>query len=257
MPEALVAHARRFVESGAAPATPRRAATVVLLRPAPTGAFDVYAMRRAATMRFAPNMYAFPGGAVDERDAATGLDWRGPAPAEWAARLGLPEADARAVVCAAVREVFEETGVLLAGDGATAPDEADRLELESGRTGLAELLAVRGLPLRSDLLAPWARWLTPEFEPRRYDTYFFLARLPEGQQTRSAGPEAAHTAWLSPAEAARLPMLPPTAYTLRQLCEYQDIESALAAAEDRWLTAAVTPHLVDDPDRPRLAIYPQ
>ena len=99
---------------------------------------------------------------------------------------------ARALVCAAVRETFEESGVLLAGASAdevvadtTGDDwEADRVALEARELSLTDFLERRGLVLRSDLLGAWAGWLTPVFEPRRYRTWFFVAVLPEGQRTR-------------------------------------------------------------------------
>lgn len=242
LPAWLVEHAERFSATGGAPVAPRRAATVVLLRDGAAGV-QAYTVRRAATMAFAAGMHAFPGGSVDPRDAEVALDWVGPTPAEWAARLGLDGdvAAARGVVSATVRELFEETGVLLAGagaDGAVVGDvsgddwEADRRALARHEVGLAELLAARGLRLRGDLLRPWARWITPEFEPRRYDTFFFLAALPDGQVTRDVGGEADRTDWLRPADAVaehaagRMAMLPPTAVTLAGLAE-------LAAGGDR------------------------
>jgi 8-oxo-dGTP pyrophosphatase MutT (NUDIX family) len=256
----MAERARRFIDSEQPPAVARVAATVVLVRPAPDGGFDVYAQRRAATMAFAPGMYVFPGGSVDVRDADADADaevgWAGPDPSWWARRLGLDAAGARATVCAAVREVFEECGVLLAGPDAstvvadTSGDEWEdaRLGLLAHTVGLAELLAERGLVVRSDLLTPWTRWLTPEFEPRRYDTYFFLARLPHNQRTRDVGGEADHTVWLRAADAAGLPMLPPTAYTLRELGTFTDIDSALASGDTRDLTTAVLPRLEFDDD---------
>jgi 8-oxo-dGTP pyrophosphatase MutT (NUDIX family) len=258
VPAGLVTQARDFYASGARPAIPRLASTVVLLRPAPV-AFEVYAIRRAATMAFAASMFAFPGGSVDPRDATTQTRWAGPEPGEWAARLGRDEASARAVVCAAVREVFEESGVLLAGpdestvvgDVSGADWEAARIALEAHEIGFAELLAERGLVLRSDLLAPWSRWVTPDFEPRRYDTYFFVARLPERQLTRHmAGGEADHAVWAHPAELAAggSAMLPPTTMTLRQLSGYSDVAQALAAAGERDAATAVMPHIDVDRD---------
>ena len=113
LPARLMKHAQEFAEAGREPAPARLASTVVLLRPVEgaSDGFEVYAIRRAATMAFAADMYAFPGGAVDPRDFTVELQWAGPPPGEWAARLGLSEATARAVLCAAVREVFEETGI--------------------------------------------------------------------------------------------------------------------------------------------------
>jgi len=235
----LVADARAFYSSGAAPAVPKTAATVLLLRPAEAG-FEVYAIRRAPSMAFASGMYAFPGGSVDPRDAAAPVAMAGPAVGDWARWLGQDESAARAVVCAAVREVFEESGVLLAGPspeavvGDVSGDdwEAQRSALVDRRLSFADLLRERGLILRSDLITPWARWLTPEFEPRRFDTYFFLARLPEGQRTRDVGGEADLVRWVRPLDALteRLPMLPPTAITFGQLNAFGGIEEALANA---------------------------
>ncbi|MEH0935979.1 NUDIX hydrolase, partial [Micromonospora psammae] len=206
-PAALVEHARRFRAEGGTPAVPRVAATVLLLRP--SGAdFEVYVIRRVAAMTFG-GMYAFPGGGVDRSDSQAHLDWAGPEPTEWGSRLGLAPDAAQSVVCAAAREVFEEAGVLLAGpDSATVVGdvsgddwEAARQDLEGRRVGFADLLAGRRLTLRSDLLLPWSRWITPEFEPRRFDTYFFLALLPAGQRTRDVSGEADHTMWIRPADA--------------------------------------------------------
>lgn len=233
-PDFLVRHAENFASSGAAAVPARPAATVVLLRQP----FEAYLVRRASTMRFAPGMYAFPGGGVDPRDASADLRWTGPDAAGWGYRLGLPEAEARAIVCAAVREVFEESGVLLAGtdastvvrDVSTVEWEAARAAVQSREIGFADLLSARGLVLRGDLLAPWARWITPDFEPRRFDTFFFLARLPEGQVTRDVGGEAEHRVWRAPGEVADLPKLPPTAVTLAQLSGYAGVDEVMAAA---------------------------
>jgi 8-oxo-dGTP pyrophosphatase MutT (NUDIX family) len=222
---------------------PRLAATVLLLRPT----LEVYLVRRAATMAFAAGMYAFPGGTLDPRDAATDLAWVAPPN-----RLGLPEDEARAVVCAAVREVFEETGVLLAGhtagtvlaDVSTMDWEERRRAVEAREVGFAEVLRDQGLVLRGDLLAAWSRWITPESEPRRYDTYFFAARLPQGQLTRHVGAEASHGLWAPPAGTADLPMLPPTRATLAQLAECSTVDGAMAAAAHRDAVHPVRPRFV-------------
>jgi hypothetical protein len=176
--------------------------------------------------------------------------WAGPSPRDWSARLGLPVTEAQAVVCAAVREVFEECGVLLAGpDESTVvgdvsePDwEADRLALLERKVALAELLTARGLVLRSDLLAPFGRWLTPEFETRRFDTFFFVARLPEDQVTRDVGGEADVTVWATPERALELTMLPPTTYHLQQLARMSDVDTALAAGRALDLSEPTMPH---------------
>jgi ADP-ribose pyrophosphatase YjhB (NUDIX family) len=171
----------------------------------------------------------------------------------WADRLGQPERAAQAIVCAAVREIFEEAGVLLAGPSADAVIgdvagddwEQQRAALVDRRLGFADFLNDRKLVLRADLLAPWSRWITPEFEPRRYDTYFFLARLPGGQRTRNVGGEADLVAWIRPSECADLPMLPPTRMTLGQVDGYGSIDELIAAAGGRDARTAVIPRLID------------
>ncbi|MFI6644386.1 NUDIX hydrolase [Streptomyces sp. NPDC050504] len=225
------------------PVTPKRAATVLLLRDGAAGP-AVHMLRRRASMAFAGGAYAYPGGGVDPRDHDRLVRWAGPPLEEWAERLGVDTASARAVVCAAVRETYEEAGVLLAGDSATTVVgdttgddwEADRAALVARELSFGEFLERRGLVLRSDLLGAWARWITPEFEPRRYDTWFFVAVLPEGQRTRNASTEADSTVWITPADAlagygrGELLMMPPTVATLRDLQPYGTAAEALAGA---------------------------
>jgi 8-oxo-dGTP pyrophosphatase MutT (NUDIX family) len=207
-----------------------------------------------STMAFAAGMHVFPGGGVDPADAkepgpGEPQDWVGPPPQEWAAPLGAEPGLARALVCAAVRETFEESGVLLAGadgDSVADPDfisdaswEQDRTGLIDRRFSLSELLHRRGLRLRADLLRPWAHWVTPEVEPKRYDTRFFVAALPSRQVTRDVGGESDRMVWLRPEDAVRqhgqgsLAMLPPTVFTLAELAEYPDVDSILQAANKR------------------------
>ncbi|MEU1468640.1 NUDIX hydrolase [Streptomyces sp. NPDC005761] len=234
-------------------ATPRRAATVMLLRDAAAGTGDgpmVHMLRRRTSMAFAGGAYAYPGGGVDPRDDDGLVGWAGPALESWARRLGVgTPAEAQAIVCAAVRETYEEAGVLLAGPTAgtvvtdtTGEDwEADREALVARELSFAEFLDRRGLVLRSDLLGAWARWITPEFEPRRYDTWFFVAALPAGQRTRNASTEADRTVWIGPGEAAdgydrgELLMMPPTISTLRVLRPYATAAQALEAASGQDL----------------------
>jgi 8-oxo-dGTP pyrophosphatase MutT (NUDIX family) len=196
----------------------------------------------------------FPGGAVDPRDETVLPGWAGPTPVDWATRLDLPEATARAVVCAAVREVFEESGVLLAGPDASTVVrdvsgdawEAARVALVGREVGFAELLAARDLVLRSDLLVPWSRWITPEFEPRRYDTHFFVALLPAGQVTRDVGGEADRTVWARPADAldGRFALMPPTQHTLTTLAAYGSLDDVFGAARERDPAIPIRPRFV-------------
>lgn len=227
--------------------TPRPAATVLLLRDTSAG-LEVFLQHRVRAMAFASNMHVFPGGGVDERDRANGVDWVGPSPAEWAERLGQPEELSRALVCAAVRETFEECGVLLAGgpDGPLTPSADEliraRSELVDERASLADVLSRRGWSLRTDLLHAWSNWITPEVEPRRYDTVFFLAELPEGQQADDRTSEVRSAGWRRPGDAAedgqagRILLMPPTSVSLRQLADFPDVAAALRASESRPIT---------------------
>jgi 8-oxo-dGTP pyrophosphatase MutT (NUDIX family) len=240
--------AREVLAGKLQPAVPRDAATVMLLRSAEPG-LEVYMLRRKSSMAFAPGAFVFPGGSVDARDADEQVAWAGPDPAEWGRIFDAPPELACALVCAAVRETFEESGVLLAGPSAgtvvadtTGADwEADRNALLDRSTSLAELLARRGLVLRSDLLRPWSRWITPVFEERRYDTRFFAAALPGGQRTRDVGGEAAEVAWVRPADAIaagrreEIVLFPPTAVTLAELQACPDLAAALRPRQVRSL----------------------
>jgi 8-oxo-dGTP pyrophosphatase MutT (NUDIX family) len=238
------------------PAVPRDAATVMVIRPAagpPADAVEVLMLRRPAAMAFAPGAYVFPGGSVDAADGDPGIGWWGPDPAEFGERLGCSAEQARTLVCAAVRETLEESGVLLAGgpDGSPAvPNpslEDDRAALAAGSVTFAEMLSRRGLVLLAGLLTPWARWITPEAEPRRFDARFFAAALPPGQSAVGYLAEADHTVWLRPEaaiEAARtgsMTLLPPTATTLNEFASCGGVARILSR---RRAIAPVMPRLM-------------
>lgn len=246
LPDHLVEHNRAFTSGEATPAEPRNAATVVLMRPGATGP-EVYLLRRQTSMEFAGGMCVFPGGKVDPADDDPAVAWAGPTPGEWASRLGVEEDLARALVCAAVRETFEESGVLLAGPDAdslvadtTGADwEEDRRALEAGELHFADFLVRRGLVLRTDLLGAWGGWLTPVFEPRRYRTWFFVASLPAGQATRDVSTESSAVHWMPASDAVReavagnVLMLPPTLLTCLDVGQHADPGEVLAAAGGR------------------------
>jgi 8-oxo-dGTP pyrophosphatase MutT (NUDIX family) len=248
LPPQLVAHAREFAEGRRTPTEPRDAATVVLMRPSDEGP-AVYLLRRQASMAFAGGMCVFPGGGVDPRDFEEDVAWAGPTPAQWAGRLATSEELARALVCAAVRETFEESGVLLAGPSETevVADttgeewERDRQALEARALSFTAFLEQRGLVLRSDLLGAWSAWCTPDFEPRRFRTWFFVAVLPEGQRTRDVSTESSSVTWLGAGaacdavDAGELGMFPPTYLTCLEVAQHRTPYDVLAAAEGRVL----------------------
>ncbi|WP_433602477.1 NUDIX hydrolase [Nocardia sp. CA-135953] len=252
---ALPARAKAMVESWDGIAvTPRDAATVVLLRPSEDG-FQVFLMRRQPTMNFAAGMHVFPGGSVENADADPSIGWIGRTPSWWAGKFGCTAELAGALVVAAVRETFEETGILLAGFSADSAIETDttryshaRAELENGSIRFTDFLSDNGLSVRADLLGPWAHWVTPEFEPRRFDTRFFVAMLPGGQQIGDLASEADHAVWLDLREAYRagsageLPMMPPTIHTMRQLLTF-DGNDLIGTAAAREVTT-IAPKLV-------------
>jgi 8-oxo-dGTP pyrophosphatase MutT (NUDIX family) len=213
--EAWQTYARGWLADPFEPVPTRGAATVLLVRDGASGP-EVFLQRRAPTMEFAPSMFVFPGGGVDPQDVEARLPDE--ALGRLAASMGCPPEDARPFVAAAVRELDEECGVRL--------DPAD--------------LVVR------------AHWITPPFERRRYDTWFFAAALPEGAQARGLTSEADHVRWSTPAEmfamaaGGRALMLPPTVVALEQLGAFSSIADFLA---DQPAIVPIEPVLTDLGDR--------
>jgi 8-oxo-dGTP pyrophosphatase MutT (NUDIX family) len=219
------------------PPVARDACTVCLLRDTDAGP-EVFLMRRTRSMAFAAGMHVYPGGALEDADDRVPL----------AGRADLAEVGARltsdrpaALIAAAARETFEECGVLLALDAeGTTPtvalvSDADRDDVAEGRRAFADVLAAYGLVVDDAALVPFAHWVTPEVEDRRFDTRFFAAVLPEGQRAAQLGGEADRVAWWRPADAlaeayaGRMAMLPPTLATLAALEPYATAAEALDA----------------------------
>ncbi|MGW4421746.1 NUDIX hydrolase [Streptosporangium sp. NPDC004631] len=238
--------ARDILAGRVRPVPARDAATVAVLRGRGADGIEVYLLRRKASMAFAAGAHVFPGGSVDPRDTDHTVAWAGPSPADWGRVFRADEKTARGLVCAAVRETFEESGVLLAGPSpeavvadTTGEDwEADRLALIDRRLSFADFLDRRALVLRADLLRPWTHWITPEVEGLRFDTRFFVAALPPGQRTRDVGGEADRVAWVRPADAVeraasgRILLMPPTYRTLAELGGYRTVAEVLAAERE-------------------------
>lgn len=212
----------------------RDAATVVLLRDAAAG-LETWLLTRARGMVFAGGNAVFPGGRVEASDGE--VPWAGRPAADFAELFGCAEAVARALIGAAVRETYEEAGVLLTVPAASLPDE--RAAVEAGRTAFPAVLRQHGLAVDADELHPWSRWITPEGMVRRYDTRFFLAELPATATAHALTPEAASAGWfavsdaLDAADSGRLRMLPPTYATLASLRPYRKVADVLATAAGR------------------------
>lgn len=202
----------------------RPAATVLLLRDGRNG-LEVAMMRRSRKTGFLPNVLVFPGGAVDETDAE-GFNLE-----DSPSRAGYPIA----VGMAGIRETFEEVGLLLARGPNGPPSDSVLQERDAYRElspPMVDFLRDRGLePAIADLVV-MARWITPEAEPKRYDTWFFAARAPEGQDLRPHPDEASEAAWLRPGDviaeamAQRQFLAPPTLYVLEQVSAYSAAEAA-------------------------------
>jgi 8-oxo-dGTP pyrophosphatase MutT (NUDIX family) len=236
----------------------------VLLRPSDSErAFEVFLIERQRSMGFMGGMHVFPGGKVSQADASPAMharieDLANGAPAElWGQGMDAPAAIARAV--AAIRETFEESGVLIGAGLSSVHLGAMRARLLGGEA-LAPLLEHFGARLRLSSLQPLARWITPVREPVRFDTSFYLARLPEGQVAQHEPAESASGVWLTPAAAlhasrsGRIRLAPPTARTLESLSALATIDAAFQAALTRPLPV-VTP-VVRSQGGELLVLYP-
>ncbi|MGM0577567.1 MAG: NUDIX hydrolase [Myxococcota bacterium] len=246
-------------------ATPRPAATVVLVRDAPS--LEIFFVRRHRKSGFMASAYVFPGGTVDEADAdprlrerVVGLD----AGALVGAMGGLgTEAGAVAHVVAAIRETFEEAGVLVArrADGAPLdlrrPDAAGRLgrwreRLNAGEATLLEVVEAEDLLLDGGAMRYFAHWITPTQEPRRYDTRFFLARAPDHQEGLHDGREVTDSAWVSPRDAlaahseGAFHLAPPTWRILGDTSDLAGADEALRWAEGQAPPPTIMPQITTE-----------
>ena len=241
----------------AAEALMRPAATVMLLRESSRGP-EVFMMKRTSRVDFG-GLHVFPGGKVDPDDAHGEMarHCSGLTDAAASARLGIAEGGL-AFWVAAVRECFEESGVLLAygPDGeiirARRPDWAAGLralrdELNAGSRSFLDVCRTTGMQLAVDRVAYFSHWITPEGPPRRYDTRFFVAAAPEQQEGLHDDSELVDSCWLRPAEAldartrGELEMIYPTVTTLEALAAFERVDHVLDAVVRREHLAAVTP----------------
>ncbi|KIZ43342.1 MULTISPECIES: NUDIX hydrolase [Rhodopseudomonas] len=242
----------------------RPASTVLLLRDAPANAgIEVFMMVRHYQIEFASGALVFPGGSVDAGDRDIIAN-----PALYANADGYGEATLNFRI-AALRETFEESGILLArprggseliaASRAAEIEAAHRTALCEGKVAFAQVLADNELVLALDLMVPYAHWITPVGLPKRFDTWFFLAEAPPEQLGRHDGKESTDSIWLSPREAleggasGRFTLPFPTTRNLIKLGKQPGVQAALADARDRPVVT-VMPILTKDGDKRTLRI---
>jgi 8-oxo-dGTP pyrophosphatase MutT (NUDIX family) len=243
---------------------PRDAASVVMLRDSGQG-LQVFLLRRAAASEVLGGAYVFPGGKLDADDAALQDRLDQPAEALHAA-LGEPAASlTHAVACyvAALREAFEECGVLYA-QAACGEQVVQAQALLRQGLGFAAILRQLDLRLHTDALQPWSRWITPRMasvSSKRFDTRFFVAAAPPQQTARHDDVEASHSVWLTPREAllqyrdGLIDLAPPQIMSLAHLARHATVASVLAEARSKP-PALIEPEPYDEPDGTRVLCYP-
>jgi 8-oxo-dGTP pyrophosphatase MutT (NUDIX family) len=238
------------------PAEVRDAASVVLLRDRPRG-LELYLVKRSRTLDFMAGAHVFPGGRLDRDDSSpTACAMLSADAAGLPARLGeaVPAVRAAGFFVAAIRETFEEAGLLL---GELAPG----WQMDAARRAVGEGAQFTTLVGRLDVLAlvPWARWITPPISPRRFDARFFLARAPRDQEPQVDGREATEGLWISPAgaleqwEAGGIQLAPATAKSIDALAAFGSVQEALEAAARRP-PPAVIPLVWNDKENGRAYI---
>jgi 8-oxo-dGTP pyrophosphatase MutT (NUDIX family) len=244
------------------PKPPRPASTVVLAREHDSR-LEVYLLKRSAKSDFFPGNYVFPGGTVDEEDRAT-EHWKGHLDIGLEEILrqfggGLTVDEAIAYGVAAIRETFEEAGVLLAQRDEQGPEDLERLchqrEAEKlTKNWLREWVVSEGWTLLLSQLGRWAHWITPEAMSRRFDTRFFVAFMPEGQACQPDARETTEGIWISPEEGllgnlrGEIPLSPPTLVTLQELLSYASLDDLKTEVKARAWDEARLPRLVRVPD---------
>lgn len=263
-------------EGAARDLAPRPASTVILLRDGPV-APEVFLLRRSGKSAFFGGAFVFPGGKVDESDGGDDIPGAERLPSGAARLVGrgggvVSEAERRAAFVAGARELFEEAGVLLAQGSLphSAQLESDRRRLHGGEVGLGRLLRERGLALALDVLVPFAHWVTPSLERRRFDTRFFLAPLPPGQVAAADESETTSGLWSTASGALarhrrrQVFLPPPTQRILEELelagrCSVAELLEQASARpihpvlpRIRLLEQGVEIHLPHSPDYPEL-----
>ena len=240
----------------------RPAATVMLIRDHPRNGVEVFMLQRTLNAAFAKGMYVFPGGRVDANDAESTLEAHcdGMTDEEASALLGIPHGGLSYWV-AVIRECFEEAGVLLArpadGQDLIRFEDEDviarfnkaRHSIHEGETSMMQLCEAERLRLITDNIHYVSHWITPLGEPRRFDTRFFVARAPEGQDPLHDDSETIASLWVTPAGAlerqrsGELAMMPPTIRNLEFLLPHSTTDEVLGAAKKIGTPTTIIPQL--------------
>jgi len=239
----------------------RDAATVLILRDGDDG-LEVFMLRRNLNSDFVGGAYVFPGGAVDPDDRHANLEpvCEGRSDTDASRRLGI-ESGGLAFWVAAIRESFEEAGVLLAYDldGIVDLDDAASMErwahhrqqVDAGQLTMVDLCRLEGLRLAVDGMHYFSHWVTPEGAPRRYDTRFFLAAAPRNQTPLHDDHEVIANEWIRPAdgiarvESGELTMMPPTIASLKAMARFETAADALEAAREITHVPEVLPRVIE------------
>ena len=245
------------------PVAIRDAAPVMLVRDGEQG-MEVFMLRRSLNAAFVGGAYVFPGGAVDDADRHENLEpiCEGLSDTDASLRLGV-DGGGLAYWVAAIRESFEEAGVLLAytADGdvvrlddpaVEAPFVAHRAAIDGGRRRLVDVCVEEHLRLAVDSIHYFSHWITPEGPPRRFDTRFFVARAPEGQEPLHDDRETIANIWVRPQDAldrhadGELDMITPTLRNLQAIGRFDTAAALMDAAAVQTDIPAIMPRVVDD-----------
>lgn len=249
-------------------AVPVPAATIILLRET-RGVPEVLMIQRSVKSEFLPDLYVFPGGRVDPQDYDL-ADRTGTFDAERAAAMAstVDPQLAHGFFVAAIRETFEEAGILLArrpgesqliDEATTAELAKHRLEVQEGSMSFRDILERENLVLAPELMAVHAHWITPEMMPRRYDTLFFTASTPPGQMAEHDGFESTAHVWIRPEDAleqattGKRQIVFPTKCNLETLCGHSDVNAAVSASLARPVVP-ILPRVASRDGTPTLVI---
>jgi len=240
----------------------RMAATVLLIRDGKNG-LEVWVQERVSTMVNYPGHVVFPGGGVDSRDFPprswdSGEFWAGRSVVSMARRMGVTKYKAHALVFAAARELFEEAGTLLVVDDNgpvtdASPFHEQRALLETHEVSFTDFLAENSMKVNSDLLIPWARWVGSSGAKNWFDTFFFVALLPQGQQPDGETGEADDANWFPPSlllegwKVGLVRLVIPTWAQLQRLAQYDSVAEVIDAAS----LSDTRPVIGDPKDDPR------